>query len=97
MRTGTPIPSEHRGRLLHTVYGWYALTREKSDLGPFDSAEKASRALTRHIHIYRGLNNRNPDDKARMHLHDSEHCSRTNCALCVEAKVAQHSMMLVAV
>lgn len=94
MRTDTAIPSQHRGRLLHTVYGWYALTREQADLGPFKTAGEASRALTRHIHIYKGLNMRDPDQKASMHLHDSEHCVRNNCALCVEARVAQQSMLV---
>lgn len=94
MRTDTSIPSQHRGRLLHTIYGWYALTREQSDLGPFETAGEASRALTRHLHIYKGLNQRDSNSGARMHLHDTEHCERSNCALCVEARVAQQSMLV---
>lgn len=52
-----------------------SIPRQQADLGPFDTAGEASRVLTRHLHIYKGLNKRAPDRKARMHLHDSEHAS----------------------
>lgn len=96
MRADTPIPSEHQDRLIHTLYGWYALTREQSDLGPFDTAERASRALSRHIKVYRGINPRTPETPKRMHLHDADQCTRTNCGLCVEARILRHSLMLAA-
>lgn len=96
MRTDTPIPSKHQGRLIHTLYGWYALTREQSDLGPFDTPEKASRALSGHIKVFKGLNSRIPGQPGRMHLHDAAQCSRTNCGLCVEARIVEQSLMVAA-
>lgn len=92
MRTDTPIPSKHRDRLIHTVYGWYALTREQSDLGPFETPDKASRALSQHIRVFRGLNLRPQGNPKEMHLHDADQCMKTNCGLCVEARVLSQSM-----
>lgn len=82
---------------MNTVYGWYARTREQADLGPFESPVEASRALTRHIKVHRGLNPRTSRTPKRMHLHDSDQCRKTNCALCVEARVLSQSMAVAAV
>lgn len=96
MRTDTPIPSKHQSRLIHTLYGWYALTREQSDLGPFDTAGKASLALSRHIRVFKGLNSRVPGSPKQMYLHDPDQCTRTNCGLCVEAGILRESLMMTA-
>ncbi|MBW4933961.1 DUF6316 family protein [Marinobacter sp. F4206] len=92
MRTDTAIPGEHQDRLMHTLYGWYALTREQADLGPFATPKEASHALSRHIRAYRGLNNRTPGTMKGVHLHDADQCSKTNCGLCVEARIFWHSL-----
>ncbi|MEQ9544590.1 MAG: DUF6316 family protein [Marinobacter sp.] len=90
------IPSSHTNRLIHTAFGWYALTREQSDLGPFSSKQEASEALSRHIHIYKGVNTRT-DSADKPHsgisLHDSAHCHKTNCALCAEAYIIRQGMV----
>lgn len=92
MRTDTPLPSKHQDRLIHTLYGWYALTREQADLGPFDTPDKASRALSQHIRVFRGLNLRPQGNPEKMHLHDADQCMKTNCGLCVEARVLSQTM-----
>lgn len=96
MRADTSIPSKHQDRLIHTLYGWYALTREPSDLGPFDTADSASRALSGHIKVFKGLNTRPTGNPKRIHLHDADQCTRTNCGLCVEARIVQESLMVAA-
>lgn len=96
MRTDTTIPPDHANRLLHTAFGWYAITREQSDLGPFISKKEASRALTRHIHVYRGVNTRRASDgtaHSGISLHDSTHCPKSNCALCAEAYILRQSLV----
>jgi hypothetical protein len=96
MRAEPNIPSSHEKRLIHTAFGWYALTREQSDLGPFHSIKEASEALTRHIRAYKGVNTRN-DRHGKPHsgisLHDSAHCDKTNCALCAEAYILHQTMI----
>lgn len=94
MRIESAVPSEHKNRLIHTVYGWYALTREQTDLGPFDSPNEASYALSRHIRMHKGLNQRPLGRPQQMHLHDPDQCTKNNCALCVEARVFRHSLAL---
>ena len=96
MRADPNIPSSHEKRLIHTAFGWYALTREQSDLGPFPSKYEASKALTRHIQMYKGVNTRdNRDGKPHsgISLHDSAHCDKTNCALCAEAYILRQGMI----
>ncbi|MBW7470645.1 DUF6316 family protein [Marinobacter sp. M216] len=92
MRTDTAIPSTHQNRLMHTLYGWYALTREQADLGPFATSKEASDALSCHIKAYKGLNKRTPGALKAVHLHDADQCSKTNCGLCVEARIFWHSL-----
>lgn len=96
MRTDPAIPSSHTNRLVHTAFGWYALTREQSDLGPFPSKQEASQALSRHIRVYKGVNTRSEsDNKAHsgISLHDSAHCPKSNCALCAEAYVLRQGLV----
>ncbi|MGM0766847.1 MAG: DUF6316 family protein [Pseudomonadota bacterium] len=94
MRTNTAIPSNHANRLIHTAFGWYALTREQSDLGPFLSQQEASSALSRHIRIYRGINVRGDSaPHSGLSLHDSANCQKSNCALCAEAYVLRQTLI----
>ncbi|MEX2473615.1 hypothetical protein [Marinobacter sp.] len=81
----------HAERLLHTAFGWYALTREPSDLGPFPSSEEATVALERHIRAFRGVTRQRQNSVQGMSLHDSASCSRNNCGLCAEAHIARES------
>lgn len=83
---------QREGRLVHTVFGWYAKTREQMDLGPFASKQEALTALGRHIQLYRGLNQRFGRAPQHIHIHDPDHCQRSNCADCVEAREMQFSM-----
>ncbi|MBS8240566.1 hypothetical protein DYI22_08605 [Marinobacter lipolyticus] len=94
MRTTTAIPPSHTKRLVHTAFGWYAMTREQSDLGPFASQQEASNALSRHIRVYRGVNIRG-DGAAHsgLSLHDSASCRKSNCALCAEAHVLRQTLV----
>ncbi|MGF2687028.1 DUF6316 family protein [Marinobacter sp. DUT-3] len=90
------IPSSHTNRLVRTAFGWYALTREQSDLGPFPSKQEASEALSRHIHVYKGVNTRNDRDgkpHSGISLHDSANCQKSNCALCAEAYILRQGMI----
>lgn len=73
-------------RFLHTPFGWYALTREPSDLGPFRTKPEASKALADHIKLHKGLNARNPEDcYSGFTVHDPESCGKNNCGRCAEA------------
>ncbi len=95
MQNDTKIPENHVNRLVHTAFGWYAMTREQSDLGPFASQQEASLALSRHIRVYKGVNTRSEGDvrHAGMSLHDTAHCSKSNCALCAEAYILNQSLI----
>lgn len=86
---------QQEGRLVHTVFGWYAKTREQMDLGPFASKQEALTALGRHIQLYRGLNQRSTQAPRQMHIHDPDHCQRSNCADCQEAREMGYSLAAV--
>lgn len=94
MRADTPEQSFDSSRFVKTAIGWYALTREQSDLGPFPSKEEAIRALSRHLQIYKGIHNRAADHQyTGFTLHDPETCAKTNCGLCAEASILRQSMI----
>lgn len=84
MTTDTAIPKEHLTRLIETPIGWFALTREASDLGPFPNPALASEALTCHIKAYKGVNRRSDQPLRQIHIHDSSNCLKDNCGLCAE-------------
>ena len=86
MRTDTTEPQFDASRFIKTPFGWYALTREPSDLGPFPTESQALRALTDHIRIHKGLNPRDPDNRySGFTIHDTETCAKNNCGRCAEA------------
>ena len=72
-------------RFLHTPIGWYALTRESYDLGPFPTREQAVTALAGHIRAHRGVNDRPSESAGDLpHVHDSSSCGKHNCGRCAE-------------
>ena len=93
MKNNAGVPPEHMNRLVMTLYGWYALTREPSDLGPFPTAKEASDALTSHIRTFRGLNSGRRKGRNSVHIHAADECRKTNCGLCLEARIVRHSMV----
>jgi len=94
MRPDTAIPSNHANRMVHTAYGWYAMTREQSDLGPFTNPQDASLALSRHIRAYQGVNVRHDSTPhAGLSVHDSSSCQKSNCALCAEAHILRQTLV----
>ncbi|MBY6192917.1 hypothetical protein KUV78_03815 [Marinobacter hydrocarbonoclasticus] len=76
-------------RIVKTHIGWFALTREQDDLGPFPSEELAEDAL--HEYLKRVEPNRSraysPFSSCGVLIHDSETCSKRHCAFCIEARV----------
>lgn len=86
MKTDTAVPQFDPSRFVETPFGWYALTREPSDLGPFPTKSQASNALVDHIRLHTGLNPRNPEDHySGFTVHDPENCAKNNCGRCAEA------------
>jgi len=86
MSTNAAEPQFDASRFIQTPFGWYALTREPSDLGPFPTQSQASIALADHVRLHRGLNPRNPEDGyCGFSLHDPENCVKNNCGRCAEA------------
>lgn len=86
MRTETTDVEFDPRRFVHTPFGWYALTREPSDLGPFPTKPQASSALADHIKLHMGLNSRNPEDRySGFTVHDPDTCPKNNCGRCAEA------------
>lgn len=86
MKIDNEQPAANHSRLLQTPIGWYALTRENYDLGPFPTRQAAATALERHILVYRGINERPTEPWApQLHVHDSTSCGKQNCGRCVEA------------
>lgn len=93
MRADTELQSDNARRLIETPDGWYVLTREQSDLGPFRTPEDADTALKGHLRAYRGISNRTPDETyTGFSLHDSEGCSKTNCGRCAEALAIRNAL-----
>lgn len=81
-------------RFIRTLIGWYVRTREQVDLGPFADASAAEMALRGHLNQYRGLNR--PRTTATLQLgmdiHDPSICSKVNCAVCMEARIASQQL-----
>lgn len=72
-------------RFLDTPTGWFALTRESYDLGPFPTQAQAVTALAGHIRVHRGMNDRPAGTPGCLpHVHDSNNCSKHNCGRCAE-------------
>ena len=75
-------------RIVQTHIGWFALTREQDDLGPFPSEGLAEDAL--HEYLKRVEPNRSraysPFSSCGVLIHDSETCSKQHCAFCIEAR-----------
>lgn len=75
-------------RIVQTHIGWFALTREQDDLGPFPSEGLAEDAL--HEYLKRVEPNRSraysPFFSCGVLIHDSETCSKQHCAFCIEAR-----------
>lgn len=94
MRTDTITQTFHADRLVHTAIGWYAMTREAYDLGPFQSRQEANDALVRHIRVHKGLNTRAASDEfCGIGLHDTDFCAKSNCARCAEANILRSSTL----
>ncbi|MBD3641298.1 MAG: hypothetical protein HUJ18_09930 [Marinobacter sp.] len=86
MSTGKIDPQFDPRRFVKTPVGWYALTREPYDLGPFPTKPEAFTALNAHIRLHAGLNRRNPDDRfTGFSVHDAGTCAKNNCGRCAEA------------
>ncbi|WP_148863597.1 DUF6316 family protein [Marinobacter fonticola] len=89
----SPIRTE---RFIHTLIGWYVRTREQVDLGPFADAAAAETALKGHLDQYRDLNR--PRTTTTLHhgmdIHDPAACRKSNCAVCMEARIVSQSMGL---
>ncbi|SFL94965.1 DUF6316 family protein [Marinobacter zhejiangensis] len=80
------LPLSHNSnRFLKTIVGWYALTREPYDLGPFPTRREADEALVRHIRVHRGINTRSAiPGNPEVYVHDSTSCAKQNCGRCAE-------------
>lgn len=85
MNTGKINPQSDPRRFVKTPAGWYALTREPYDLGPFPTKPQAHAALEAHIKLHAGLNPRDPGHRySGFSVHDSETCVKNNCGRCAE-------------
>lgn len=76
-------------RIVKTHIGWFALTREQDDLGPFSSEELAEDALYEYLKRVEPNRSRaySPFSSCGVLIHDSEACSKRHCAFCIEARV----------
>lgn len=77
-------------RFVETDVGWYVLTREDSDLGPYPSLSEAKRALSHHLDQHQHTPGRPAYDSfSGFHMHDPQSCKKTNCGLCAEAQAIE--------
>ncbi|MDX1457250.1 MAG: hypothetical protein R3276_06650 [Marinobacter sp.] len=80
-------------RFVDTSVGWYVLTRERADLGPYVSLSEAKRALSRHLKQHQSIANRSPYASfSGFHVHDPQTCHKVNCGLCAEAALLEEKM-----
>ncbi|SDW37414.1 DUF6316 family protein [Marinobacter mobilis] len=81
------IKKDLPARFVETDVGWYVLTREETDLGPYPSLSEAKRALSLHLEQYLDKPGRPAYDSFNgFHMHDPQICKKTNCGLCAEAQ-----------
>lgn len=86
MQADLESKTELSARFIETNVGWYVLTREEADLGPYVSLSEAKRALSRHIKSFEHTASRPAYDSfCGFHLHDPQTCRKTNCGRCAEA------------
>lgn len=95
MQYDASVDAKYNARFIETAAGWYALVRENSDLGPFVSRYEAEQALERHLRIFQGINDRPLNAFQGIAVHDSAHCRKTNCGLCIEARQLDHGLLKV--
>jgi len=80
-------------RFVETSVGWYVLTRERADLGPYTSLSEAKRALSRHLKQHERVANRSPYASfSGFYLHDPQMCHKINCGRCAEADAMAQKM-----
>lgn len=76
-------------RIIKTQIGWFALTREQDDLGPFPSEQVAEDALSEYLkHVEPNYSREySPFSSCGVLIHDSNICKKRHCAFCIEASV----------
>ncbi|MGP9833495.1 DUF6316 family protein [Marinobacter sp. NSM] len=79
----------HSSRLVSTSVGWFALTREEEDLGPFATELLAETALNEYLQSVPQRDTRefSPRLESGVLIHDTETCRKRHCAFCIEAGV----------
>ncbi|WP_138435087.1 hypothetical protein [Marinobacter shengliensis] len=79
----------HESRLVSTSVGWFALTRDEDDLGPFATELLAEEALQDYLQTVapREAREFSPVLDNGVLLHDTESCKKRHCAFCIEAGV----------
>ncbi|BEH15181.1 hypothetical protein [Marinobacter shengliensis] len=79
----------NESRLVNTSVGWFALTRDEDDLGPFATELQAEAALRDYLQTVQPRESRefSPVLSSGVLLHDTETCKKRHCAFCIEAGV----------
>ncbi|KPQ29079.1 MAG: hypothetical protein HLUCCX14_07335 [Marinobacter excellens HL-55] len=79
----------HSSRLVSTSVGWFALTRDEGDLGPFATEILAETALHEYLQSVppRDIREFAPKLDNGVLIHDTETCKKRHCAFCIEAGV----------
>lgn len=81
-------------RFIDTNVGWYVLTRESEDLGPYPSLSEAKRALSRHIRLHADISNRPRYHSFNgFHVHDAQTCRKVNGGRCAEAAFVEQKYL----
>lgn len=94
MQKEQTIETDLPARFIETDIGWYVLTREETDLGPYPSLSEAKRALSHHLEQYLNSPSRPAYDSFNgFHIHDPQTCRKTNCGLCAEAQSVEQKWL----
>lgn len=94
MQAEIPNQTDVPARFIDTNVGWYVLTRETADLGPYISLSEAKRALSRHIRQHQYTSNRPAYHSFDgFHIHDPQACRKVNCGRCAEAAWVEQKLM----
>lgn len=82
-------------RFVETDVGWYVLTREDTDLGPYPSLSEAKRALSLHLEQHHDKPGRSAHNTFNgFHIHDPQSCNKANCGLCAEAQSVEQKWLM---
>ncbi|MDX1756533.1 MAG: hypothetical protein R3175_10770 [Marinobacter sp.] len=92
-RQDPPEVAELPNRFIDTSVGWYVLTRERADLGPYVSLSEAKSALSRHLKQHQSVTSRSPYASfSGFDVHDPQTCHKINCGRCAEAALLEERM-----